>query len=85
MSFLFSFFPLDLKHLLMEANQKLPPFLEALESEAMIEIPGADVGCSYCGGLGHRIINCPKLEQIQNKQANAVGKKDFLAAGTSNW
>ena len=76
---------LDLKHLLLEAGQKLPAFLQALESQSMVEIPGADTGCSYCGGLGHRIINCPKLEQIQNKQTNAVGKKDFLAAGTSNW
>lgn len=76
---------LDLKHLLMEANQNVPPFLQALESEQekFLEI-GDEKGCSYCGGLGHRIVACPKLEAVQNKQANTRGK-DFLAAGSSNW
>lgn len=76
---------LDLKHLLMEAKQKVPPFLEALESEQekYLQI-GDDKGCAYCGGLGHRVTACPKLEAIQNKQASTRGK-DFLAAGSSNW
>ena len=68
---------LDLKHLLLEAGQELPPFLQALESEE------GEGGCSYCGGLGHRITACPKLDKIQGKK-NAAGK-DFLANSTSDW
>lgn len=77
---------LDLKHLLIEANQKVPPFLMAFESEQekYLEL-GGDRGCSYCGGLGHRITTCPKLEAVQNKKTADVGRKDFLAAGTSDW
>lgn len=36
-------------------------------------------GCSYCGGLGHRITDCPKLEAMQNKQASNIGRRDYLA------
>lgn len=77
---------LDLKHLLIEAKQKLPPFLIALQSdsEKYLEM-GDEKGCSYCGGLGHRITNCPKLEAIQNKQASSVGRKDYLASGAADW
>ena len=38
-----------------------------------------EVGCSYCGGLGHRITACPRLEAMQNKQAAGIGRKDYLA------
>ncbi|KAF7490569.1 ATP-dependent RNA helicase abstrakt [Sarcoptes scabiei] len=77
---------LDLKHLLIEAKQILPPFLIALQSdsEKYLEM-GDEKGCSYCGGLGHRITNCPKLEAIQNKQASSVGRKDYLASGAADW
>lgn len=77
---------LDLKHLLIEAKQVLPPFLAALETEQeqFLDI-GDDKGCSYCGGLGHRIGNCPKLEAIQSKQASSVGRKDYLANGAADW
>lgn len=91
---------LDLKHLLMEANQKVPPFLAELcsENEKYLNLGGnkgvicvkcfrysvfvciADErGCSYCGGLGHRITDCPKLEALQNKQASNIGRRDYLA------
>ena len=58
---------LDLKHLLVEAKQKIPPFLAALEdSNAAFRATGdedGDAECTYCSGLGHRITNCPKLEK----------------------
>ncbi|OTF70241.1 hypothetical protein BLA29_005611, partial [Euroglyphus maynei] len=77
---------LDLKHLLIEAKQKLPPFLIALESDSEKYLDmGDEKGCSYCGGLGHRITNCPKLEAIQNKQASSLGRKDYLASGAADW
>jgi len=36
-------------------------------------------GCAFCGGLGHRITNCPKLD----KDARRIGSgmKDSIAGG----
>ena len=79
---------LDLKHLLIEAKQKVPPFLATLESEQekyLNMIGGEDRGCSYCGGLGHRITNCPKLDNMQHKQAAGVGRKDLLAGSSADY
>lgn len=47
---------LDLKLLLDEAKQYIPPFLLALG-----EIPCNMKPCSICGGLGHGIDKCPKV------------------------
>jgi ATP-dependent RNA helicase DDX41 len=60
---------LDLKYLLREARQRVPPVLDALEDpmEKFKNVQGADMECTYCGGLGHRITECPKLE-LQRKQ-----------------
>lgn len=71
---------LDLKHLLMEAKQTIPPFLLEVcaENELALEV-GNTQGCSYCGGLGHRITECPKLESVQNKQAANIGRRDYLS------
>ncbi|KAJ3391238.1 hypothetical protein HDU84_006302 [Entophlyctis sp. JEL0112] len=56
---------LDLKHLLKEAKQKIPPFLLSLEdpTEAFKGVEGVSLECANCGGLGHLTSNCPKLEQ----------------------
>ena len=65
---------LDLKHLLVEAKQRVPPVLAALEEYEENAILGddADRGCSFCGGLGHRIAQCPKLEAQRAKEAGAI-------------
>lgn len=76
---------LDLKHLLVEAKQKLPPVLAALESDTPYLSMGDQQGCSYCGGLGHRITECPKLEAVQAKQATNIGKNDYLANNSVDW
>lgn len=77
---------LDLKHLLMEAKQKVPPFLAELQSENEKYLDlGDERGCSYCGGLGHRITDCPKLEAIQNKQASNIGRRDYLASNAADY
>jgi len=77
---------IDLKHLLIEAKQNLPPFLVALESEyENLSQYGDHQGCSYCGQLGHRITACPKLEAMQNRQATIVGRKDYLANNSADW
>ncbi|KHJ47118.1 DEAD/DEAH box helicase [Trichuris suis] len=77
---------LDLKHLLFEAKQEVPPFLMSLqaESEKYLDI-GEDRGCTYCGGLGHRITDCPKLESLQSKRLQMMSRKDYLASNTADW
>ncbi|CAF99136.1 unnamed protein product, partial [Tetraodon nigroviridis] len=71
---------MDLKALLVEAKQKVPPVLQVLQSgdETMLDI-GGERGCTFCGGLGHRITDCPKLEAMQTKQVSNLGRKDYLA------
>uniref|UniRef100_A0A2S2PRG3 RNA helicase n=1 Tax=Schizaphis graminum TaxID=13262 RepID=A0A2S2PRG3_SCHGA len=77
---------LDLKHLLIEARQKVPLFLSELESENEKYLQlGDERGCSYCGGLGHRITDCPKLEAIQTKQASNIGRRDYLATSAADY
>lgn len=68
----------DLAHLLTEAGQKVPSFLLDMIGEPAVPAPDGQ-GCSYCGGLGHRITECPKLEAVQNKQASNIGRRDYLA------
>ncbi|KAI9317350.1 P-loop containing nucleoside triphosphate hydrolase protein [Zopfochytrium polystomum] len=64
---------LDLKYLLQEAKQRIPPVLDALKDPNR-DIKGVDgiaAECTYCGGLGHLIGNCPKLEEQRKQQKNA--------------
>jgi len=58
---------LDLKYLLMEAGQKVPPFLMNLDDPRAAQETSLK-GCPVCGGLGHSISNCPKLEDTQRRQ-----------------
>ncbi|KAL2911348.1 DEAD-box ATP-dependent RNA helicase 35 [Polyrhizophydium stewartii] len=62
---------LDLKYLLREAKQRVPPVLLAIPDptekfKATVEDP--NVECGFCSGLGHRITECPKLAQQQRSQ-----------------
>ncbi|KAK9903748.1 hypothetical protein M0R45_000981 [Rubus argutus] len=41
---------------------------------------GGNVCCAYCGGLGHRIRDCPKLEQ-QKCIAIASSRRDYYGSG----
>ena len=70
----------DLKALLIETRQKVPPFLATLDTDEFI-----GEGCTYCGGVGHRITGCPKLEAIQQKEVGSIGRKDHLASSAANW
>ncbi|KAI6036809.1 P-loop containing nucleoside triphosphate hydrolase protein [Pisolithus microcarpus] len=58
---------LDLKYLLVEAGQKVPPFLQTIEDPRVVQ-GGSFRGCPVCGGLGHNVSNCPKLEDVQRRQ-----------------
>ncbi|KAL6206027.1 hypothetical protein ACLB2K_023278 [Fragaria x ananassa] len=53
---------LDLKHLLQEAKQRIPPMLAELD-DPMEHTSDEVEGCAYCGGPGHRVGDCSKLEQ----------------------
>ncbi|MCL4144650.1 UNVERIFIED_CONTAM: hypothetical protein GTU68_030254 [Idotea baltica] len=82
---------LDLKALLIESKQKVPAFLGMLggmDEEFLASVDGdlsEEKGCSYCGGLGHRITACPRLEAMQNKQAAGIGRKDYLATNAADY
>lgn len=67
---------LDLKHILKEARQRIPPVLMMLD-DPRDRTGGA--GCSYCGGLGHTVVDCPKIDK--NARQMASGRKDALATG----
>ncbi|KAF8078202.1 P-loop containing nucleoside triphosphate hydrolase protein [Lyophyllum atratum] len=58
---------LDLKYLLIEAGQKVPPFLTTIDDPRAAQ-GGMLKGCSVCGGLGHGISNCPKLEDAKRRE-----------------
>lgn len=75
---------LDLKHILLEAKQSIPPVLMAIEEPDQELNVAGEKGCAFCGGLGHRITNCPKLD----KDARKIGaeKKDFVTRrGGGDW
>ncbi|KAL7423632.1 DEAD-box ATP-dependent RNA helicase 35 [Cryptotrichosporon argae] len=61
---------LDLKYLLMEAKQKIPEFLLSID-DPRAKHGGAIKGCAICGGLGHGIADCPKLEEEQRRKQSA--------------
>ncbi|KAI5660458.1 hypothetical protein M9H77_29251 [Catharanthus roseus] len=75
---------LDLKHLLLEAKQRIPPVLAELNDpmedvDAITNASGVK-GCAYCGGLGHRLRDCPKLEQQRISQM-ASSRRDYYGSG----
>jgi ATP-dependent RNA helicase DDX41 len=69
---------LDLKHLLIEAKQEVPPFLKVLKD------PEEKMECAFCGGLGHKVTNCNKLEGHKMKAlvVTNTGSKDVLTQGS---
>ncbi len=40
---------------------------------------GGPRGCSFCGGLGHTIVDCPKIDKDARRVAG--GRRDALATG----
>merc|ERR1719213_1084071 len=74
---------LDLKALLVEANQNIPPFLQQLDSPGGFKDVGGIKGCAYCGGLGHRVTSCPKLEETRRKTSQGI--KDSLVGSGSRY
>lgn len=78
----------DLIQLLLEAKQRVPQTLYELVPDAnAIGSAAADVGgvrgCAYCGGLGHRVQDCPALEKEKMKAlvGGAQGGERFNRGG----
>lgn len=82
---------LDLRALLREANQNIPKFLnewaddiagDEFKKELVLDAAqdSSEKGCTYCGGLGHRITGCPKLASVRSRQAKDAlgGGRDFM-------
>lgn len=67
---------LDLKALLREAKQRIPPVLEMLEDP---RDQNNGKGCSFCGGLGHSVVDCPKIDKDARRVAG--NKRDVLTGG----
>ena len=70
--------------------QRIPPVLATLE-DPMDQDGGADEtkGCAFCGGLGHRIATCPKLEAHRMKQIMGGGRDELAGSrsggGGTDW
>lgn len=78
----------DLKGLLTEARQRIPPVLQMLEDPPrdpllMAAAPGGGAraagGCSFCGGLGHSIVDCPKIDKDARRVAGS--HRDVISGG----
>ena len=73
---------LDLKYLLLEAKQRyvahthssIPAFLREIDDPRAAL--STRTGCAYCGGLGHSIKDCPKLEETQRRATSHIGRDD---------
>eukprot|EP00595_Chromulina_sp_UTEXLB2642_P000929 CAMPEP_0196761856 /NCGR_PEP_ID=MMETSP1095-20130614/1166_1 /TAXON_ID=96789 ORGANISM="Chromulina nebulosa, Strain UTEXLB2642" /NCGR_SAMPLE_ID=MMETSP1095 /ASSEMBLY_ACC=CAM_ASM_000446 /LENGTH=245 /DNA_ID=CAMNT_0042111895 /DNA_START=934 /DNA_END=1671 /DNA_ORIENTATION=+ len=77
---------LDLKQLLIEAKQRVPPVLQALQDpEDDINGVNSLKGCPFCGGLGHKIDTCPKLDKDARKIRSSQNDGFSKGGGSSNW
>ena len=72
---------------------KLQPLSEGFATleDPMDQDGGADEtkGCAFCGGLGHRIATCPKLEAHRMKQIMGGGRDELAGSrsggGGTDW
>lgn len=53
--------------------------LRATRLQIELEKKTGNKGCSYCGGLGHRVKDCPKLRAADKEAAR--NRKDYFGAG----
>lgn len=64
----------DMKHVMLECKQKVPPFLlgikDPFESYSNLH------GCEYCGALGHRITECAKIKVLGKTKQKRMKETD---------
>ena len=49
------------------------------EENEKLEAASGVRGCIFCGGLGHRITNCPKMAQTSKESTRQ--NKDYFGKG----
>ena len=87
----FSCFQIDIKRSIFFVDDVFSYSLYELHSDKIccsylaFALVSGEIGCSYCGGLGHRITDCPKLEAMKSKEAQNIGRKDYLASNAADW
>lgn len=57
----------------------LQALYDPMDELEKLEAVSGTRGCVYCGGLGHRIANCPKL--AQNTRDSTRMNKDYFGKG----
>eukprot|EP01028_Stygiella_incarcerata_P007983 TRINITY_DN334_c0_g1_i4.p1 TRINITY_DN334_c0_g1~~TRINITY_DN334_c0_g1_i4.p1 ORF type:complete len:694 (-),score=254.21 TRINITY_DN334_c0_g1_i4:888-2969(-) len=58
------FILLELKHVLLEAKQRVPPVLLSIEDPGeMVASAEGKTACAVCSGLGHITAHCPYLQE----------------------
>ncbi|KAG6746866.1 hypothetical protein POTOM_049237 [Populus tomentosa] len=60
-----------------EAPPVLGELNDPMEDGDTITAASGIEGCSYCGGLGHGIRECPKLEHRRGQQL-AISRTDYF-------
>ena len=55
-----------------------PPRHSPVDIAAEVAAISGIKGCAYCGGLGHRVTECPKLNSVNERAAK--GARDFFGA-----
>ncbi|MCD7449983.1 DEAD (Asp-Glu-Ala-Asp) box polypeptide 41 [Datura stramonium] len=66
-----------------DKQSRIPPVLAELNDpmddvDAITDASGVK-GCAYCGGLGHRVRDCPKLDHQSQQIANS--RRDYFGSG----
>lgn len=54
--------------------------VRAVRAVQELELVSGTKGCAYCGGLGHRIADCPKLRQDTREQSRK--RQDRFGGGS---
>ncbi|KAJ6868564.1 hypothetical protein NC651_033595 [Populus alba x Populus x berolinensis] len=69
---------------LARSEAEVPPILgelkDPMEDGDTITAASGVEGCAYCGGLGHRIRECPRLEHRRGQQL-AISRTDYFGSG----
>ncbi len=74
----------DLLGLLIEAKQKIPPILKSIMKQNNINLyenKNGTIGCHYCGGLGHRIMQCPKFAAARKGKNQGFVDDNMMLSG----
>jgi ATP-dependent RNA helicase DDX41 len=68
---------------LTSIQSRVPEFLKSIDDPMEKYHAAGAVGkaCAVCGGLGHSVVNCPKLEDVQRRQMAGQTGRDGGGGG----